>query len=610
MNIILTGMRGTGKTTIGRLIAKSLKKPFVDMDEMIEKENGEKIKDIVAKKGWKYFRNLEKKLALKLSHLDNYVISTGGGTLMDPENAKHLKQNGKIILLTCDLKTLKKRIEKSKNRPSLIKRKNFLEEIETIWKKRKPIYEKIADMRIKTNSRSTKEISQTILFNLKQKNIMYTDYLIIGSGIAGLNFALNAAKKSKILIVTKKKTAEASTNYAQGGIAAVLAQTDNSKKHIQDTLQAGAFHNDQKAVEFMVKHSTEAIYKLIERGVPFATNEEGKLLLTREGGHTEKRIAFVGDYTGREIEKTLVEKAKKNPNITILEHSIAIQLLTKNKICFGAHILRKEKIETIYATSTILGTGGLGHIYKYTTNPAIATGDGLKLALEAGCKFKDLEFIQFHPTALNVKGAPKFLISEAVRGEGAILKNAQKKRFMLQYHKMAELAPRDIVARAIFEEEKKGPVYLDITHKNAKEIKLRFPQIYQKLIKYDLDLTKDLIPISPAAHYSCGGIKVNLKGETGIKNLFAFGEVACTGVHGANRLASNSLLEALVFSEQILKNVPKKTLTKIPTFSNPKFTNLSIAQKKKLEKIKKEIQQIMWDKVGIKITQKNRKKTP
>lgn len=452
---------------------------------------------------------------------------------------------------------------------------------------------------------------------------MQTNYLIIGSGIAGLNFALNAAEKGKVLIVTKKKTAEASTNYAQGGVAAVLAQTDNAEKHMRDTLVAGSFHNDKKATEFMILHSKEAIYKLIEKGVPFATSYDGKLLLTREGGHSERRIAFVGDYTGREIEKTLVNKAKKHPNITIWEHATAIKLLISipkkrgKKICHGSHILKKNPqiaqsihennkniktytIETVLAENTILATGGLGRIYKYTTNPEISTGDGLKLGLEAGCHFQDLEFIQFHPTALNIEGAPKFLISEAVRGEGAYLINVKKKRFMHRYHDMAELAPRDIVARSIFEEEKKGPVYLDIRHKDAKQTKIRFPQIYQKLLQYGIDITKNLIPISPAAHYSCGGIKVNLRGETGVKNLYAFGEVACTGVHGANRLASNSLLEALVFSEQILKisprKLPKQSKGKKLIWNKPLLLDLTPSH---FKNIKKNIQNIMWEKVGI-----------
>lgn len=426
---------------------------------------------------------------------------------------------------------------------------------------------------------------------------MHPDYLIIGSGIAGLNFALNAAQYGTVLIVTKKKTAEASTNYAQGGIAAVLDKTDNAQKHIQDTIIAGAFHNNRKTVKFMVKHSKEAIHKLIEIGVPFATNADGQLLLTREGGHSQRRITFVGDYTGKEIEKVLVQKTKEHPHIKIWEYSLAIKLMVKKKMCYGAYILQGKKITPVFAKHTILATGGLGHIYKHTTNPEISTGDGLLLAEEAGCEFKDLEFIQFHPTALNIKNAPPFLISEAVRGEGAILRNAKKQRFMFQYHPQGELAPRDIVARAIFQEEKKGPVYLDMTDKDVKETKLRFPQIYQKLLHYGLDLTHDLIPISPAAHYSCGGIQVNLQGETGIENLYAFGEVTCTGVHGANRLASNSLLEALVFSNQILKKTKKKQKQHAPHF--PTLQYKMPAKKEKLKEIKKRIQTIMWEKVGI-----------
>jgi L-aspartate oxidase len=261
----------------------------------------------------------------------------------------------------------------------------------------------------------------------------------------------------------------------------------------------------------------------------------------------------------------------------------------------------------VEAQNTILATGGLGKIFKYSTNPNISTGDGLKLASDAGCVFKDLEFIQFHPTALNIKGASPFLISEAVRGEGAYLINEKGERFMKKYHKMEELAPRDIVARAIYEEEKKGAVYLDISHKNPHEVKLRFPQIYQKLLKYTLDLTSDPIPISPAAHYSCGGIAVNFKGKTGIRHLYAFGEVACTGVHGANRLASNSLLEALVFSEQIIQHAKQKGYETKMAWKNPRLFLLTEREKIKLKKIRSDIQNSMWEKVGIIRTQKSLK---
>lgn len=423
----------------------------------------------------------------------------------------------------------------------------------------------------------------------------YTQCIVIGSGIAGLNFALRVAEKGKVTVITKKKIVESSTNRAQGGIAAVLDKTDNIEKHIKDTLEAGCHHNDRRAVEFMVRHGPEAIFRLIELGTPF-DEEDGKLALAREGGHHMRRIAHVGDYTGKAIESVLVKKVKQNKNIEIMENTFALDLLTKNKICYGVQIIKNNKIENLYAPTTVLATGGMGQLYKYTTNPTISTGDGIAMACRAGCVLKDLEFIQFHPTAfIKKKGGTVFLLSEALRGEGAILRNAKKEAFMHRYHKDKDLAPRDIVSRAIFEEMKKGEVYLDMTHKNAKETKIRFPQIYQTLKKYGYDLTKDLIPIIPAAHYLCGGIQVDLKGHTNIKNLYAFGEVTCTGVHGANRLASNSLLEAIVFSDQIIKNFPKPQNFNHQKFSIPKLT----AQKLNIKFIQQKLKDLMWKHIGI-----------
>ena len=418
---------------------------------------------------------------------------------------------------------------------------------------------------------------------------MHTNFLIIGSGISGLNFALNAAKKGNVIIVTKKKIIDSSSNFAQGGIAAVLDKSDNFKKHVHDTLESGAHHNNKKAVEFMVRQSPEAIYRLIDLGVEFA-NDKGELKLAQEGGHKQRRIAYVGDYTGREIERILVKRVKEHPNIEIYENTFALDLITKNKQCFGAQIIHKNKIKEIWASQTILATGGIGQLFPFTTNPKIATADGIAMALRAGCKVKDLEFIQFHPTALAKKCSPMFLISETVRGEGGKLINSKGKEFV------DNLASRDIVARAIYEELKNGPVYLDIRGKNKKFLTNRFPQIYAKLEKYGYKMEKDLIPVTPAAHYECGGIVTDLHGKTGIKNLFAFGEVACTGVHGANRLASNSLLEALVFSNQIIEalsaNEPiHKNTVKIQHFSQTSPTSST--------KLKKEIQKIMWEYAGI-----------
>lgn len=449
------------------------------------------------------------------------------------------------------------------------------------------------------------------------------DVIVIGSGISGLNFALRAAENGeRVLVITKKKIAQSGTNFAQGGIAAVLSKVDDFKRHVQDTLVAGCFHNKKRAVEYMVKHGPIAITRLIELGVPFATHH-GELLLTREGGHSSRRIAFVSDYTGQAIERVLVSKARKNPHITLLEHTFAVDLLMKKRICYGVQILRGKKFENVYANFVVLATGGIGQLFARTTNPNISTGDGLAMAARAGCQFRDLEFVQFHPTcfissAIAQAGNPRdpafawparsrraladratmFLISEAVRGEGAYLRNSKGERFMKKIHKLAELAPRDIVSRAIFHEEQSGPVFLDLRHKTRKELETRFPQIYQKLKSYGLDMEKDLIPISPAAHYLCGGIAVNLRGETGIKNLYAFGEVSGTGVHGANRLASNSLLEALVFSDRILRIKKSRAPGRI-SFPKTKWQSLTSHEKTKLAAIRKTLKKTMWECVGI-----------
>jgi len=409
------------------------------------------------------------------------------------------------------------------------------------------------------------------------------DFIVIGSGISGLNFSLGASKKGKVLIITKKKIIEGATNYAQGGIAAVLDKLDNFQKHINDTMKAGAYHNNKRAVEFMVKNAPKEIRKLQNIGVNFDEK------LAKEGGHSHRRIAFVKDRTGQSIEKALIKSVRINPKIEIWEDTFAIDLLSDRKqTCYGVQILKKGHVQNIYASAVILATGGLGRIYKHTTNPKISTADGIAMGARAGTKLKDLEFIQFHPTTLNSPKKSKFLLSEALRGEGAKLINHKGKRFV------DELMPRDIVARTVYKESLKGPVYLDISHKRSKEISKRFPYIYNELKKRGFDLSRQRIPISPAAHYSCGGIQVNLKGETSVKNLYAFGEVACTGVHGANRLASNSLLEAVVFSELIGKNLKIKNLKIKNQFSKPKF-----AKKSNHQLIKRKIKKIMWEDVGI-----------
>ncbi|MCB0386784.1 MAG: FAD-binding protein, partial [Bdellovibrionales bacterium] len=304
-------------------------------------------------------------------------------------------------------------------------------------------------------------------------------------------------------------------------------------------------------------------------------------------------------YTGQEIERILVQRVKEHLNIIILEDTFALQLITKGRSCHGAITIHKNHILPILADQTILATGGLGQVYQHTTNPSIATGDGLAMAIQAGVTTKDLEFIQFHPTALSNKAKPLFLISETLRGEGAKLLNHKHQRFMPHYHKMAELAPRSIVAQAIYTESQNGPIYLDIRHKSEKYLRTRFPQIYQQLKKLKINPAKELIPITPAAHYSCGGIKVDLQGRTSIKNLFAFGEVACTGVHGANRLASNSLLEALVFSNQIAENLKKSTPSKTPLLPKIKLILKTSPQTRQVLRLKDQIQKIMWQHGGI-----------
>jgi len=432
---------------------------------------------------------------------------------------------------------------------------------------------------------------------------MRTNFLVIGSGISGLNFALHAAQKGKVTLITKKKLIDSNTNYAQGGIAAVLDKTDQFQKHVKDTIKAGAFHNNKRAVKFMVRHSPEAIFRLIELGVEFEKHK-GKLKLTQEGGHNKKRIAYIGDYTGKEIEKTLVKRALEHPQIEIFENTFALSLITERNVCFGAQVITsKDRVENIFADQTILATGGAGQLYKHTTNPKIATSDGLAMGIEAGLKTKDLEFIQFHPTALAKRLSPMFLISETVRGEGAKLINKDGEEFMKNRHPQGNLAPRDIVAREIYNELKNGGVFLDIRHKKASFLKKRFPQIFEKLKKHGINMSKDLIPVTPAAHYLCGGLVTNLKGQTKLKNLFAFGEVTCTGVHGANRLASNSLLEALVFSNQIANKLKvnknfasKMNLLKIV---KPRISPSTSPNTQKTKKLKKEIQKTMWKYAGI-----------
>ncbi len=397
-----------------------------------------------------------------------------------------------------------------------------------------------------------------------------TDYLVIGSGIAGLTFALDAARKGAVAIVTKKEMMEGSTNYAQGGIASVLDPEDNFELHVRDTLESGAGLCKEDIVRMVVEDGPARIRELLALGVRFTMDSEaaGTLALGREGGHSRRRIVHTKDLTGREVERALLERAKAEPSITIYENHMAIDLMISSRMlkrgiltketsdtCWGAYVLDVEKDEviTFQAAITVLATGGAGKVYLYTSNPDIATGDGVAIGYRAGAKVANMEFVQFHPTCLYHPLAKNFLISEAVRGEGGILLDKSGRRFMEKYHPLKELAFRDIVARSIDMELKRSGeecVFLDISHKPAAFIKDRFPNIYETCLRFHIDITKEPIPIVPAAHYMCGGLLTDRDGKTNIGNLYAIGEVACTGLHVANRLASNSLLEALVFAKR------------------------------------------------------------
>jgi len=426
---------------------------------------------------------------------------------------------------------------------------------------------------------------------------MNYDFIIVGSGIAGLNAALNASVKGKTLVITKKKLKASNTWYAQGGIAAAISSKDSVEKHIRDTLKAGSFHNNRKTVAFIIKSAPAAIKKLGRLGVKF-DSARNIIALNKEGGHSEKRIVHKGDHTGRSIEEALIKAVLSQKNISIEENSLCSKLLVKGGKCFGVQILKKNKFRNIYGNIVILATGGLGQVYAKTTNPEIATGDGIAMASEAHCKIEDLEFIQFHPTALDQKTPPQFLLSETLRGEGAKLLNNKGQRFMLKIHPLAELAARDIISKAIYEEEKFGPVYLDMRIIPKKEFKKKFPQIFKKLSELGIETTNTPVPVTAVAHYSCGGVATNLKGQTSTRNLLAVGEVACTGLHGANRLASNSLLEAFVMSEQITWARTKANKV-IPNFPLPSFK-----KQRSTTQVRKQIQKIMWGEAGIVRTKK------
>jgi L-aspartate oxidase len=450
------------------------------------------------------------------------------------------------------------------------------------------------------------------------------DYLVLGSGIAGLTFALSVAPRGRVAIVTKKDRAESNTNYAQGGIASVTSKTDSFESHVRDTLTAGAGLCKESVVRTIVEEGPARIAELIALGMKFSESENRaedgshELDLGREGGHSERRILHAKDVTGREIERALLAAVAAQPNIEIFENHLAIDLITSQKLgyvgenhCLGAYVFDKNHNHVVIfsAPVTILATGGCGKVYLYTTNPDIATGDGVAMAYRAGASIANMEFVQFHPTCLYHPKAKSFLISEAVRGEGGALKSLDGREFMDGCHPMKSLAPRDIVARAIDSEMKKSGanhVLLDITHKPAKFIIERFPNIYQTCLRYGIDITKEPIPVVPAAHYQCGGVVTNVDGETDIAGLYAVGEAACTGLHGANRLASNSLLEALVCAHRaavkIISQPQPHSDLKIPAWQSGSATNAD--EMVVVSHNWDEIRRLMWDYVGIVRTNK------
>jgi L-aspartate oxidase len=451
-----------------------------------------------------------------------------------------------------------------------------------------------------------------------QKNF---DFLIIGSGMAGLTFALKTARLGTVAIITKKQRAESNTNYAQGGIAAVMADDDSFDLHVNDTLNAGAGLCKEDAVRTIVGEGPALVRELIERGVRFTAGEkpDQQFDLGREGGHSKRRILHAGDITGHEIERALLHAVASEPKISVFEDVLAVDLITSRKLkldgekrCFGCYALNEKtkEVEVFAATTTLLATGGCGKVYLYTSNPDIASGDGVAMAYRAGASIANMEFIQFHPTCLYHPRAKSFLISEAVRGEGALLRGANGERFMDRYDAQAELAPRDIVARAIDAEMKKTGadcVWLDISHRDGEFIKERFPNIYARCLEFGFDMTREAIPVVPAAHYQCGGVVTNVDGETGIAGLFAAGEVGCTGLHGANRLASNSLLEALVVAHRAAEKVQtqfsaNKAPVDLPAWQSGKAENLD--ELVVITHNWDEIRRCMWDYVGIVRTDK------
>ncbi|MEY3883212.1 MAG: hypothetical protein RIS87_958 [Pseudomonadota bacterium] len=449
------------------------------------------------------------------------------------------------------------------------------------------------------------------------------DVLIIGSGLAGLSLALRTAADKKVCLVSKRSINDTASNWAQGGIAAVLNNEDSIEAHIQDTLIAGGGLCDSAVTKIVAEQGKQAVEWLIEQGVGFTREQDNSgYHLTREGGHSHRRIIHAADATGHAVQITLSEKVKQHPNITVMENHIAVDLITTRKFgnkkiesnddnaCLGAYVLDNNtgNVMTIAAQNTILATGGAGKVYLYTTNPDVSTGDGIAMAWRAGCRVANMEFIQFHPTCLFHPHAKSFLISEAVRGEGGLLKLADGTRFMPEHDIREELAPRDVVARAIdFEMKKRGLdcVYLDISHQPLTFIEEHFPNIYKRCLELGIDISKTPIPVVPAAHYTCGGVMTDDKGRTDIKNLYAIGETACTGLHGANRLASNSLLECLVFGQSAAKDIleqANKPSPQLPSWDESRVTDAD--EEVLITHTWDELRRFMWNYVGIVRTDK------
>ena len=449
------------------------------------------------------------------------------------------------------------------------------------------------------------------------------DVLIIGSGLAGLSLALRTANNKKICLVSKRTINDSASNWAQGGIAAVLNSEDSIEAHIQDTLTAGAGLCDIAVTKKVVEHGKETVEWLIEQGVSFTREaDDSGYHLTREGGHSQRRIIHSADATGHAVQVTLAEKVRQHPNITLLENHIAVDLITTQKVktndaaladnnaCLGAYVLDNTsgKVITIGAQNTVLATGGAGKVYLYTTNPDVSTGDGMAMAWRAGCRVANMEFIQFHPTCLFHPHAKSFLISEVVRGEGGILKLPDGTRFMPEHDARAELAPRDVVARAIdFEMKKRGLdcVYLDISHRSLEFIQEHFPNIYRRCLELGIDISKTPIPVVPAVHFMCGGVMTDDVGRTDIQHLYAIGETACTGLHGANRLASNSLLECLVFGQSAAEDILSQQDITIPTLPYWDESRVTDADEEVLiSHTWDELRRSMWNYVGIVRTDK------